>query len=162
MMTDKMEKALNEQINEEMYSAYLYLAMSAWFESQNLPGFASWMKVQTREENGHAMKLFEFIHERRGRVVLQAIKEPAREWKSALAAFEAAFKHEQHITGRIDELVNLAVAEKDHAAAGFLQWFVKEQVEEEASADRIVQMLKMAANAPGALLMLDHAMGERK
>jgi ferritin len=162
MMTDKMEKALNEQINEEMYSAYLYLAISAWFESQNFPGFASWMKVQAREENGHAMKLFEFIHERRGRVVLQAIKEPAKEWKSPLAAFEAALKHEQHITGRIDELTNLALAEKDHAAAGFLQWFVKEQVEEEASADRIVQMLKMAANAPGALLMLDHAMGERK
>jgi ferritin len=162
MMTSKMEKALNEQINEELYSTYLYLAMSAWFESQNLPGFASWMKVQAREENTHAMKLFEFIHERRGRVVLKAVKEPGKEWDAPLAAFEAALKHEQHITGRINELVNLAVAEKDHAAAGFLQWFVKEQVEEEASADRIVQMLKMAANAPGALLMLDHQMGERK
>ena len=162
MMTNKMEKALNEQINEELYSAYLYLAMSAWFESQNLPGFASWMKVQAREENTHAMKLFEFIHERRGRVMLKAIKEPGKEWKSPLAAFEAALKHEQYITGRIGELVNLALAEKDHATAGFLQWFVKEQVEEEAAADRIVQMLKMAANAPGALLMLDHQMGERK
>jgi ferritin len=162
MMTSKMEKALNEQINEELYSTYLYLAMSAWFESQNLPGFASWMKVQAREENTHAMKLFEFIHERRGRVGLKAVKEPGKEWDAPLAAFEAALKHEQHITGRINELVNLAVAEKDHAAAGFLQWFVKEQVEEEASADRIVQMLKMAANAPGALLMLDHQMGERK
>ena len=162
MMTNKMEKALNEQINEELYSAYLYLAMSAWFESQNLPGFGSWMKVQAREENTHAMKFFEFIHERRGRVMLKTIKEPDKEWKSPLAAFEAALEHEQYITGRIDGLVNLAITEKDHATGGLLQWFVKEQVEEEASADRIVQMLKMAANAPGALLMLDHQMGERK
>jgi ferritin len=162
MLTEKMEKALNEQINEELYSSYLYLAMSAWFESQNLPGFAAWMKVQAREEHGHAMKFFEFIHERRGMVALKAIKEPAREWKSPLAAFEAALGHEQHITGRINDLVNGAIAEKDHATAAFLQWFVTEQVEEEASADRIVQILKMAANAPGALLMLDHQMGERK
>jgi ferritin len=162
MMTSKIEKALNEQINEELYSAYLYLAMSAWFESQNLPGFASWMKVQAREENTHAMKFFDFLHERRSRAVLKAIKEPGKEWDSPLAAFEGALEHEQYITGCINDLVNLAVAEKDHATAGLLQWFVKEQVEEEASADRIVQMLKMAANAPGALLMLDHQMGERK
>ncbi len=162
MISEKMEKALNEQINEEMYSAYLYLAMSAWFESQNLPGFAAWMKVQMREENVHALKLFDFLHERRGRAVLKAIKEPGKDWKSPLAAFEAASEHEQHITGCINKLMNLAVAEKDHATAGLLQWFVKEQVEEEAAADRIVQMLKMAANAPGTLLMLDHAMGERK
>ncbi len=162
MMTNKMEKALNEQINEELFSSYLYLAMSAWFESQNFPGFASWMKVQAREENAHAMKFFESVNERRGRVVLKAIKEPGKEWKSPLAAFEAALEHEQYITGRINDLVNLATAEKDHATAGLLQWFVKEQVEEEASADRMVQMLKMAANAPGALLMLDHQMGERK
>jgi ferritin len=162
MMSDKVEKALNEQINEELYSSYLYLAMSAWFESQNLAGFASWMKVQAREEHGHALKFFEYIHERRGTVTLKAIKEPAHEWKSPLAAFEAALAHEQHITGRISDLVNLAAAEKDHATAAFLQWFVQEQVEEEASADRIVQMLKMAAGAPGALLMLDHHLGERK
>jgi ferritin len=162
MMTDKMEKALNTQINEELYSSYLYLAMSAWFESQNLPGFATWMKVQAREENTHAMKLFEYVHERRGRVTLKAIKEPDKDWKSPLAAFEAALEHEQYITGCINDLVNQAVAEKDHATAGVLQWFVKEQVEEEASADRVVQMLKMAASAPGALLMLDHQMGERK
>lgn len=162
MMTNKMEKALNEQINEELFSSYLYLAMSAWFESQNLPGFAAWMKVQAREENTHAMKFFEYVHERRGRVVLQALKEPPQEWKSPLAAFEAALEHEQYITGRINDLMNQAVTEKDHATAGVLQWFVKEQVEEESSADRIVQMLKLAASAPGALLMLDHQMGERK
>ncbi|OHB64116.1 MAG: ferritin [Planctomycetes bacterium RBG_13_60_9] len=162
MISAKVEKALNEQINEELYSSYLYLSMAAWFESQNLPGFASWMRVQVREENTHAMKFVEFINERRGRVALQAIKEPTKEWESPLAAFEAALKHEQHITGRINELVNLAVAEKDHATGAFLQWFVNEQVEEEAAADSVVQKLTIAKDAPGALLMLDHAMGERK
>jgi ferritin len=162
MLNKKMEKALNEQINAELYSAYLYLSMAAWFESQNLRGFAAWMKVQAREENTHAMKFFEFVHERRGTVTLQEIAAPAREWKSPRAAFEAALEHEQYVTGRIDELVNLAVTEKDHATAAMLQWFVNEQVEEEASADGIVQQLKMAENAPGALFMIDHVLGERK
>ena len=162
MISKKVEKALNEQLNAELYSAYLYLSMAAWFESQNLPGFASWMRIQTREENTHAMKFFGFVNERRGRVTLKAIEEPAKEWKSPLAAFEAALEHEQYITGRIDDLVNLAATEKDHATAAFLQWFVNEQVEEEASVDRIVQQFKMANNAPGALLMLDHELGERK
>lgn len=162
MLSKKMEKALNEQINAELHSAYLYLAMAAWFESENLPGFASWMRVQAREENEHAMKFFGFINERRGRVALTAVEKPAGEWKSPLAAFEAALEHEQYITGRINDLVNLAVQEKDHATAAMLQWFVNEQVEEEAAADSIVQQLRMAENAPGALLMLNHAMGERK
>jgi ferritin len=162
MLSKKVEKALNEQINAELYSAYLYLSMAAWFESQNLRGFAAWMKVQTREENTHAMKFFAFVHERRGTVGLTEIAAPAQEWKSPRAAFEAALKHERYITGRIDELVNLATAEKDHATAEFLQWFVKEQVEEEATADSIVQQLKMAENAPGALFMIDHVLGERK
>jgi ferritin len=162
MMTNKMEKALNEQINENCTRPICAQPCRPGSSPQNLPGFASWMKVQAREENTHAMKFFDFIHERRGRVVLKAVKEPGKEWDAPLAAFEAALEHEKHITGRINELMNLAVAEKDHATAGFLLWFVKEQVEEEASADRIVQMLKMAANAPGALLMLDHQMGERK
>jgi ferritin len=162
MLSKKLEKALNEQINAELYSSYLYLAMAAWFESQNLPGFAAWMRVQAKEENTHGLKIFDFVNERRGRVVLKAIEEPAKEWKLPLAAFEAAFEHEQYVTGRINDLVNLAVAEKDHATANFLQWFVKEQVEEEASADRIVQMLRMANNAPGALLMIDHQLGKRE
>jgi ferritin len=156
-----MGKALNEQINAELYSAYLYLAMSAWFESQNLPGFAAWMRIQNREEVTHAMKLFKFVVERRGRVALTAIEEPAKEWKSPLAAFEAAFEHEQYVTGRINDLVNLAVAEKDHATNAFLQWFVNEQVEEEATADSIIQKLKMAEKAPAAMLMLDQVLGQR-
>jgi len=162
MLTPKMENALNEQINAELYSAYLYVAIAAWFESENLSGCAAWMQAQAQEERGHAMKLFGFIHERRGRVTLKAIAEPPKNWAAPLAAFEDAFKHEQMITGRINDLVNMAAAEKDHATVGFLQWFVKEQVEEEASVDSIVQKLKMAANAPGALLMLDHALGQRK
>jgi len=162
MLNEKMEKALNEQINEELYSSYLYLAMAAWFESENLPGCAAWMQAQAREENAHAMKFFKFINERRGRVSLKAIKEPVKEWKSPLAAFEASLNHEQHITGCIDKLMALAVAEKDYASVGLLQWFVNEQVEEEAHVDGIVQKLKMAEKAPGALLMLDHALGERK
>ncbi len=162
MLNEKMEKALNDQINEELYSSYLYLAMSAWFESENLSGCAAWMAAQAREENGHAMKFFKFINERRGRVVLKAIKEPQKEWKSPLAAFEASLNHEQHITGCIDNLMNLALKEKDHASAAMLQWFVGEQVEEEANVDSIVQKLKMAEKAPGALLMMDHALGERK
>ncbi|OHB65371.1 MAG: ferritin [Planctomycetes bacterium RBG_13_62_9] len=162
MLSKKMEKALNDQINAELYSAYIYLSMAAWFESQNLSGFAAWMRVQTEEEKTHGLKIFDFVNECRGRVVLQAIEKPAEEWKSPLAAFEAAFEHEQYVTGRINDLVNLAAEEKDHATANFLQWFVKEQVEEEASADRIVQMLRMANNAPGALLMIDHQLGKRE
>jgi ferritin len=161
MLSKKMEKALNEQINAELYSAYIYLSMAAWFESQNLSGFATWMKVQNREETGHAMKLFGFVAERRGRVTLMAVEEPAKEWKSPLAVFEATLEHEKHITGRIGDLVNQAIAEKDHATNAFLQWFVNEQVEEEAAADSIVQKLKMAEKSAGALLMLDHELGKR-
>ncbi len=161
MMSKKMEKALNEQINAEAYSAYLYLAMAAYFEAENLPGLASWMRIQTQEETAHALKFFDFVNERRGRVVLKAIDQPQKEWKSPLAAFEAAFEHEQLVTGRINDLVNLAVEEKDHATGAFLQWFVNEQVEEETSVDRIVQMLKMAEKAPGAMFMIDRELGQR-
>ena len=162
MISKKMEKALNEQINAEMYSAYLYLAMAAYFEAENLGGLANWMKIQVQEETAHAMKFFSFVNERRGRVVLKALDEPTKEWKSPLAAFEASFKHEQIITGRINDLVNLAVQEKDHATNAFLQWFVTEQVEEETSVDTVIQMLKMADKAPGALLMIDRELGRRQ
>ena len=161
MMSKKMEKALNDQINAEAYSAYLYLAMAAYFEAENLPGMASWMRIQTQEETAHALKFFDFVNERRGRVVLKAIDQPRKEWKSPLAAFEAAFAHEQLVTGRINDLVNLAVEEKDHATGAFLQWFVNEQVEEETSVDRIVQILKMAEKAPGAMFMIDRDLGQR-
>jgi ferritin len=161
MISKKMEKALNEQINAEAFSAYLYLAMAAYFEAENLPGMANWMRIQTQEETVHALKFFHFVNERRGRVVLKAIDQPAKEWKSPLAAFEAAFEHEQMITERINDLVNLAVQEKDHATNAFLQWFVNEQVEEETSVDRIIQILKMAEKAPGAMFMVDRELGQR-
>ena len=161
MIGKKMEKALNDQINAELYSAYLYLSMVAYFESENLPGFATWMRAQTQEEVMHAMKMYDYVNERGGRVILKAIDEPPAKWESPLAAFEAAYKHEQLVTGRINDLVDLAIEEKDHAANTFLQWFVNEQVEEETSADAVVQQLKMAEGAPGALFMIDREMGQR-
>ena len=161
MISKSIEKALNEQINAELYSSYLYLSMVSYFESVNLSGFATWMRAQTQEEIMHAMKMYDFVNERGGRVILQAIDAPPSEWDSPLAAFEAAYAHEQLVTGRINDLVNLAVEEKDHATNAFLQWFVNEQVEEEASADNVVQNLKVAQNAPGALFIIDRELGQR-
>lgn len=161
MIGKKMEQALNDQINAELYSAYLYLSRVAYFQSINLPGFATWMRVQTQEEIVHAMKMYDFLNQRNGRVILKAIESPPTQWKSPLAAFQAAYKHEQLVTGRINDLVNLAVDEKDHATNAFLQWFVNEQVEEEMSADNVVQNLKTAADAPGALFMIDRELGQR-
>ena len=161
MIDKKMQGAFNEQINAELYSAYLYLSMVAYFESVNLPGFATWMRVQTQEELMHAMKIYDYVNERGGRVILKSIGEPQTEWESPLAAFEAAYEHEQKVTGLINGLVNLAIEEKDHAANMFLQWFVNEQVEEENNADAIVQKLKLMADAPGGMYMLDNEMGQR-
>ncbi len=161
MIGKKMEQALNDQINAELYSAYLYLSMVAYFQSINLPGFATWMRVQTQEEIVHAMKMYDFLNQRNGRVILKAIEAPPTQWKSPLAAFQAAYKHEQLVTGLINDLVNLAVDEKDHATNSFLQWFVTEQVEEEMSADNVVQNLKIAADAPGALFLIDRELGQR-
>jgi ferritin len=161
MISKTMEKALNEQINAEMYSAYLYLSMEAYFRSLNLRGFANWMRVQMQEETTHAMKIYDYVDDRGGRIVLKSIAAPQDEWKSPLAVFEATYKHEQKVTGLINNLVNLAVKEKDHATGAFLQWFVSEQVEEEASADKIVQQMRMIGDAPGGLFMLDHELGQR-
>jgi ferritin len=161
MIAKKMENALNEQINAEMYSAYLYLSMAAHFESENLSGFAKWMRVQTQEEEAHAKKLFEYVLERGGKVTLKAIEAPPAQWKSPLAAFEAAHKHEQSITERINKLAELATDQKDHATSVFLQWYVNEQVEEEAQVDKIVRTLKATNEAPGALYMIDRELGQR-
>ncbi|MFH1721780.1 MAG: ferritin [Candidatus Altiarchaeota archaeon] len=161
MIPKKVEKEFNNQINEELYSAYLYLAMSADFASKSLSGFAQWMYIQSLEEMIHAQKFFNHIIERGGEVELQRIEKPQKTWTSPLVAFQEAYKHEQHITGRINGLVDLAVKEKDHASNSMLQWFVDEQVEEEATADDIVQKLKLIAKAPEALYMLDKEMGTR-
>jgi ferritin len=161
MFNKKMEKTFNEQINEELYSAYLYLSMVAYFESINLPGFANWMRVQTQEEVVHAMKFYDYINQRNGRVTLTALADPQIEWKSPMDAFEAAYKHEVHITAKINELVNLAIGEKDHAANMFLQWFVNEQVEEEKNPSDIIQKLKMIKDSSEGLYMLDKELATR-
>ncbi len=161
MLSEKIQQALNEQINAELYSSYLYLSMQAYFESINLPGFANWMKAQTQEELMHAVKIYDFVNERNGRVLLKAIDKPPTKWKSPLDVFEQVFKHEQKVTALINNLVNLAADEKDHATASFLQWFVNEQVEEEASADAVRQQLKLIEAAPGGLFMLDKELAQR-
>jgi ferritin len=161
MIREKMEKAFNDQINAELNSYYIYLSMSAWFTSKNLDGFAGWMQAQAQEEMVHAMKFYNHIHERNGRVRLQPIEGPKAEWNSPREAFEAAYKHEQYITGRIHDLVKMAMAENDFASNSFLQWFVSEQVEEEASTGAVVDQLKTIADYPGGLFMLDRELGKR-
>lgn len=161
MIKADLEKAFNKQINEELFSAYLYVSMVNYFEAQNLKGFANWMRAQTIEELTHANKFIGYLQERGGSVKLDAIAKPDATWKSPLAAFEAAYKHECHISACINDLYNRAVKAGDNAAAIFLNWFINEQVEEEANADEVVQNLKLAQNAPGALFMLDREMGTR-
>ena len=161
MLGKKMREALNEQIKHELESAYIYLSMVAYFESIGLEGMAQWMRVQSQEEVGHAMKFFDHINERGSRVELLALAQPKKEWSSPLEAFKVAYAHEQFITGKINELVKIAVDEQDHAAGILLQWFVSEQVEEEASADAVVQKLKLAGDAKAALFMMDGELGAR-
>ncbi len=162
MIGKKMENALNEQIKNELDSAYLYLSMSAYFHDNGLDGMAHWMRVQTGEEKNHALKILDHIAGRQGRVELKALSEPKRDWESPLAAFKAAYKHEQFITSKIAGLVKLAAAEGDHAAGIMLQWFVTEQVEEEANASRIVQMLERIGPSGSGLVMLDRELGKRE
>ncbi len=159
MISAKMEKAINDQINAELYSAYLYLAMAAYFEEVDLAGCAKWMKAQTQEEMFHAMKMYDFVCERGGRVELFAIDAPPKEWDSPLSVFEHAYAHEQKVTGLINDLMELAMAEKDHATQIFLQWFISEQVEEEASANEVVQKLKLAGDH--GLFLVDRELGQR-
>jgi ferritin len=160
-MNKKIEKAFNDQINAELYSGYLYLAMAGHFLDQNLNGFATWLKMQAMEELYHAMKFYNFIDERNGRLNLLPVEGPPNEWKSALAAFQDAYKHEQYITGRINKLMKLARDENDFAAESFLKWFVDEQVEEEANADEVVQQLKLVGDSGQGLFLLDRELGMR-
>lgn len=161
MLSDKMQHALNEQLNWELYSSYLYASMSAYFHALNLPGFSSWMRVQALEELTHAGKFFDFLNERGGRVTMKAIEGPPSEWASPQTAFEDALGHEQKVTGRINNLVNLALEEKDHATNIFLQWFVTEQVEEEDSVGGVLQQLKLIGDHPGSLFMVDRELAQR-
>ncbi len=160
-MNSKIETAFNEQLNAELFSSYLYLSMAAYFESQNLKGMAQWMRMQVQEEHMHGMKFFDFINERGGKVTLAKIKEPKTEWRSPLDVFEDTCEHEDKVTSLINDLVDLAIKEKDHAANGFLQWFVTEQVEEEATVQEIRDKLKLIGDNPVALFMIDQELGQR-
>jgi ferritin len=161
MLSEKMQEALNTQINKELYSSYLYLSMAAWCESVNLSGFANWMTIQAREEVSHAEKFFGYLNERGGRMLLQPIEGPPTEWGSVAEVFKRVLEHEQVVTSLINGLVKLARSEDDYATEAFLQWFVSEQVEEEASASAAVEKLKLAGDRGGGLFMLDREMGTR-
>jgi ferritin len=161
MFTQKLQDAINEQINAELYSAYLYLAMAADLEDKNLPGFAHWMRLQHDEEQIHAMKLFDFMLDRGGRVVLNAIDAPQGAWDSALAIFENAYAHEQKVTALIHALYKLAVEESDYPTQSLLQWFIDEQVEEEKNASDAVAQLQMTGDFGPGLLMMDREMALR-
>jgi ferritin len=161
MINKKMEQALNVQLNAEYYSSYLYLSMAAYFESIDLQGFANWMRVQVQEEMFHAMKFYDYLVERGGRVALQAIEAPPTEWKSPIDAFEATLTHEQKVTGLINDLVYLARDERDNASEIFLQWFVSEQVEEEDSVNTILGQLRLIKDNPQGLFMLNKDLGQR-
>ncbi len=161
MLKVKIEKAINKQINAEIWSGYLYLSMSSYLESIGLSGFANWMWIQSREEMSHAMRLYQHVIERGGRVILEAIDKVPTEWKSALHVFEETSKHEQKVTGLIENLVDISEKEKDRAAYNMLQWFIDEQVEEEASADEMVQKLKLIGENGNGIFMLDRELSQR-
>ncbi len=161
MLDERMEEALNFQFNRELYSGYLYLAMAAYFEDQDLPGFANWMRIQAQEELSHAMKFYDYIVRRGGRAVMADIEAPQNEWESATATFEHVYEHEQMVTGLIHKLVDLALELSDHATNNFLQWFVAEQVEEEESASGVLQKVKMAGESKSSLYMLDQELSQR-
>jgi ferritin len=161
MLKPKMLKALNEQINAEMYSSYLYLSMAAYFHSISLAGFAGWMRSQVQEELFHGMKFYDYVAERGGKITLETIEKPEGVWKSPLEAFKHILRHEVLVTGMINELMELAVNEKDFATQNFLQWFVAEQVEEEATAGEIVDKLKLIKEDTSGLFFLDAELGRR-
>ena len=162
MVSKKMQDAMNAQIKLELESAHLYMSMAAYFNSLGWDGMAGWMQKQSQEEFVHAMKFYSHLVNRESRVLLAEISKPEQEWASPLAAFQAAYKHEQFITSKINALVDLAKAESDHAANAFLQWFVTEQVEEEASTSKVAQMLERVGSSGNGLVMLDHQLGARK
>ncbi len=160
MIDEKMERLLNEQINKEVFSEYLYLSMAAYFESRTLKGFAHWMRKQAEEEHEHAMKIFDYVLERGGKVQLAAIGAPKLLWKDAEEAIKDAYEHEKTVTASIHRIAESAAAGKDKATEVFLNWFIEEQVEEEAQADEILQKVKMTSG--GGLLVLDHHLGKRE
>jgi ferritin len=161
MLTEKMQTALNGQLNAELYSSYLYLSMNAYFKSVNLDGFANWMYYQAQEELEHSLKFYDFVIQRGGKVQLTQIAAPPTEWDFPMAVFEATLAHEQKVTGLINDLVEIAHEERDHATNIFLQWFVSEQVEEEESVGGVLEQLKLMGDAKGGLFMIDRELAKR-
>jgi len=161
MMNKRVEEIINKQINAEMYSAYLYLSMAAHFESENLSGFANWMRVQFEEEQFHALKFYDYIVSCGGKVTLEAIDQPQTTWKSPLEIFEHALEHEKHVTALINKIQDVAEEEKDRATQNLLIWFIDEQIEEESNAEKIVNELKMINGEGHGLLMIDREMSTR-
>jgi len=161
MLNKNVEKTINEQINKEYFSAYLYLSMAAYCEDQNLPGIANWMKVQFEEEQFHAMKFFNYVNERGGRVILKSLEDPKTDWDNLIEVFEDTLEHEEFITKSINELMDIAIEERDHATVSFLNWYVDEQVEEEANANGILGTLKLINGQGNGLLMLDKELAAR-
>jgi ferritin len=161
MLNKKLESAINDQIQRELASAYIYLSMAAYFEANTLPGFANWMRIQFHEEQAHAFKFFDFVYDRGGVVELQAIEQPPVQFSSPIEVFEKTLAHEQLVTGHINDLYTLALEERDYPSQTLLQWFIDEQVEEEKNAGDILDLLKMVEGNPHALLMLDRELGAR-
>lgn len=161
MLSEKMQDALNAQMNRELYSSYLYLSMAAWCETQDLPGFANWLFIQAKEELLHVEKFYRYIIERDGTVQLRPIDGPRTAWDAPVSVFEETLEHERLVTRHIHELVDLAAGERDHATLNFLQWFVSEQVEEEASAKAVLQKVRLVGAAPGGLFMVDRELAQR-
>lgn len=155
MISKRLEEELNKQLNAEMYSAYLYLSMSAYLSKENLNGFSHWMQLQFEEEQAHAMKFFQYILDRGGDVKLEVIKQPRLDWDGIVDVFKNIYKHEQHITSLINNLVDIAIQEKDHATVAMLQWYVSEQVEEEASVSELLHQLQIIEGKGPGLFMLD-------
>jgi len=162
MLKKSIEEALNKQLNAELYSAYLYLAMSAFCETIPMKGFAKWLRIQSEEEKAHGMKFFDYITEAGGTVKLARIDAPKAEWKSVGEVFEQVYEHEKKVTGMINSIMDLAVKEKDYATQNFLGWFVKEQVEEEANASEILAQIRMLKDVAGHMFWLDHELGKRE
>lgn len=162
MLSDKMQAELNQRIADELYAWYLYLAISAYFETRALKGFAQWMKAQAKEELTHAMKNYEFLVERAGTVALKAIAQPPATWDSVTAAVQAAYDHEVKVSKIYNQFMDQARAESDHATAAHIQWFNSEQVEEEAQILDLLDRVKMTKESAGGLLVLDHHLGKRE
>lgn len=161
MLNLKVEASINDQINAELYSAYLYLSMSAYLETENLPGFASWMRVQFQEEQAHAMKFFDFVNERGGKVILDAIEAPKTEWGSVVEIFEHTLDHERMVTERINTMMDIALEERDYATESFLRWYIDEQVEEEAAAEAILSQVERLDGHGNGMIMMDRELGAR-